>query len=252
LGGKDIYKVIFLGSEKELLLASENSRSSFFGEKPVVFVKPLAPIVIDSSLYMKGRILDSETNEPIVAKLNIIDSDKGAIVATIITGPDGAYTAKLSEKKMFGVEITARGYLFYLDVVDLKKEPGDQINKDFMLNKLEIGAKVVLKNIFFETGKANLLSDSYQQLDNVIVFLKDNPTVKLEVSGHTDNVGSRNSNMKLSQNRAKAVNEYLIGKGIDKGRLESVGYGPDQPIGDNKTAEGKAQNRRVEFKITGK
>jgi outer membrane protein OmpA-like peptidoglycan-associated protein len=108
-----------------------------------------------------------------------------------------------------------------------------------------------LKNIFFETSKATLKPESYAELENVLKFLQDNATVRLEISGHTDNVGSRSLNQKLSENRAKAVVDYLVGKGIDKSRLEAKGYADTQPVTGNDTPEGRAQNRRVEFKVLG-
>jgi outer membrane protein OmpA-like peptidoglycan-associated protein len=137
-------------------------------------------------------------------------------------------------------------------MVDIKKAKTDVVNKDFFLQKLEVGAKVVLKNIFFETAKANLKDESFQQLNTVVEFMKDNPTLKLEISGHTDNVGGMAYNMKLSENRAKAVVNYMLSQGIDPSRLTFKGYGPKQPVAPNTTTAGKAQNRRVEFKITGK
>jgi outer membrane protein OmpA-like peptidoglycan-associated protein len=126
------------------------------------------------------------------------------------------------------------------------------VNKDFLLQGIELGAKVVMKNIFFETGKNTMKQESFQQLNNVIEFMKDNNTLKLEISGHTDNVGSLSANVKLSENRAKSVVDYMIKGGIDKSRLTYKGYGPNQPVAKNNTEAGKAKNRRVEFKITGK
>jgi outer membrane protein OmpA-like peptidoglycan-associated protein/tetratricopeptide (TPR) repeat protein len=252
IGEKDIYKIIFLGSEKEMVLTYKNSPFAFEKDKKTLLRKPVNPLEIDSALYMKGKILDEETLKPVLAKLEVIDSDKGEVLATLISDTSGTYKVRIPKKKPYGIQISAKGYLLFLDIIDLAKEPGDQIIKDFKLQPLEVGAKVVMKSIFFETGKANLKMESFQQLDNVVMFLKDNSTVKLEISGHTDNVGSKASNMKLSEARARSVVEYMVKQGIDRARLTYKGYGPDQPIAPNNTKEGKAQNRRVEFKITGK
>jgi len=117
---------------------------------------------------------------------------------------------------------------------------------------VEVGTKVVLRNIFFETGKATLKPESYAELSNVLKFMEDNPSIRLEISGHTDNVGSRRVNQKLSEDRARAVVDYLVSKGIDRSRLESKGYADTQPVATNDTSEGRALNRRVEFKVIGK
>ena len=253
LGEKDIYKIIYLGEEKDLVITTENSPLAYYTYEVKTLLRTLPErIAVDSSFVLSGTVLDSETKKPIMAKLQFIDSDKSAVAAVLVSDSSGNYKARLPEKKIYGIEITAKGYLFYLDVIDLSKEKSDVMTKDFTLQALEVGAKVVMKNIFFETGKAALKDESFQQLNNVIEFMKENSTLKLEISGHSDNVGSVSSNIKLSENRAKSVVDYMVIQGIDKLRLTYKGYGPNQPIAPNTTKEGKAQNRRVEFKITGK
>jgi len=252
VGGKDIYKIIFLGAAKEFVSLGEASPLAFeLYDRPSIKQVPISVLAIDSSLVLMGKILDSETKKGLMAKIQIIDSEKSKVVATMISDSMGNYRTQLPERKAFGVEINTRGYLLYLGVVDLTKEKGDIIQKDFLLQPLAVGAKVVLKNIFFETGKAVLKEESYQQLNNVLAFLKENPTLRLEISGHTDNVGGLAYNLRLSEARAKAVVTYLVENGIDKSRLTYKGYGPHQPVASNKTADGRALNRRVEFKITG-
>jgi outer membrane protein OmpA-like peptidoglycan-associated protein len=117
------------------------------------------------------------------------------------------------------------------------------------MQRLLNGEKVVLHNIFFDTDKYELKSESTAELDRLTEFLKKNPTMKIEIGGHTDNVGTDQHNVELSQNRADAVYKYLIGKGIAKGRLSSKGYGKTMPVDTNDNAEGRANNRRTEFKV---
>ncbi len=105
------------------------------------------------------------------------------------------------------------------------------------------------KNIFFVTGSAKLLAKSYPSLNNVVKVLQDNPSYKVDVEGHTDITGTHDKNMVLSDNRAASVKTYLVSKGIDESRIKTEGFGPDQPIADNKTTAGKAKNRRVEMKL---
>ena len=101
--------------------------------------------------------------------------------------------------------------------------------------------------INFETGKADIKPGSQEIIDQIVQMLKDNPDLKISIEGHTDNVGTAQSNQTLSENRAKAVMDAVIAKGIDKSRLSSKGWGQTKPIADNKTEEGRAKNRRVEI-----
>jgi outer membrane protein OmpA-like peptidoglycan-associated protein len=117
------------------------------------------------------------------------------------------------------------------------------------LQPIEANATVVLKNIFFDVNKFELKPESQVELDKVIQLLNDNPSVKVEISGHTDNVGKPADNLTLSNNRAKAVVNYLISKKIAVQRLTAKGYGETKPVADNKTETGRALNRRTEMKI---
>ncbi len=253
-GAKDIYKVTFLGSEKELLLSNQDILIAGLEDtlKTGFFSMP-QPVHIDSFYYLTGRILDKETNEPVLAKLEFIDVSRSQVVATSISADSGTYRVRFYEPKNYGIEILAKDYLFFLDAVNMTgASPDEPTVKDFYLEKLQIGTKVVLENIYFETNKATLKPESFDQLNQVVKFLENNESVRLEISGHTDNIGSLKYNTKLSEERAKAVVDYLISKGIDASRLESKGYAFNQPIAPNNTTEGREKNRRVEFKVIGK
>ena len=154
---------------------------------------------------------------------------------------------------MYAIEINASGYLYYLDILDFTAETGEEkLRQDFFLKRVEVGIKVVLENIYFETGKAVLRPESNEALDQVLRFLENNPSIRLEISGHTDNTGSLRINQKLSRDRAAAVVTYLVQRGISQERLESRGYADTQPVATNGTAAGRQQNRRVEFKVLSK
>jgi outer membrane protein OmpA-like peptidoglycan-associated protein len=188
-----------------------------------------------------------------VAKLEFFDPSTGERNAFVVSDTDGSYTARLPESKAYAIEINAPGYMYFLDILDFSTESGDEkIHKDFFLSMLKVGTKVVLKNIYFETGKAILRPESSEALDQVLRFLENNPSIKLEISGHTDNTGSLRINQKLSTDRAGAVVNYLVGKGIPQEMLVSKGYADTQPVAANSTAEGRRQNRRVEFKVLSK
>jgi outer membrane protein OmpA-like peptidoglycan-associated protein len=211
----------------------------------------LKPVKEEEYTYLKGKIKDKSSEEGIKAKLQLIDNDKNKIVATYLSDKNGEYKIRLPEVKKYGVEITAKDYLYFAEQIDFSKMnvQNDIIQKEFALEKIEVGKKVVIENIFFETGKSKLKPESYKSLDKVLKLLKNNMDLKLEIAGHTDNVGSYMANKKLSKNRAKSVVDYLVGHGIKQSRLEYEGYSFTKPIATNKTSAGRQKNRRVEFEI---
>jgi len=118
--------------------------------------------------------------------------------------------------------------------------------------QLKQGKIDIKEAVYFDTGKATIQDRSNALLDEVAQILKDNPQVtKVVVEGHTDSVGKAAANRKLSAARAEAVKAYLVGKGVDAGRLDTKGFGPDRPVASNKTKDGREKNRRVEFTVTG-
>jgi len=254
LGGMDIFRIIYLGVAKDNIVADIDDLLAG-ARRPYdnIYFSPVRKMETDNTIMMRGFINDSEDQRPVIAKLEVIDRDKSQVVATAISDSTGNYALRLPETKLYGVEIVARGYLLYLDMVDLTMLTYDEVVvKNFLLERVEVGAKVILKNIYFEFGKSTLKPESYTSLDNVVKLMESNETIRIEISGHTDNIGSLKANTKLSADRAKAVVDYLIGKGIAASRLESAGYAFSQPVAPNSTEEGRAQNRRVEFKVLSK
>lgn len=116
--------------------------------------------------------------------------------------------------------------------------------------EIKVGETFQLNNVYFAFNKWDLLPESFDELNTVVKFLTDNPKVEIEVSGHTDNIGSESYNLELSDKRAASVKNYLVSKGIDAKRITSKGYGKSKPIAENTTELGREQNRRVEFTIT--
>jgi outer membrane protein OmpA-like peptidoglycan-associated protein len=223
----------------------------------VVVVKevPAAPViqVKEKELFISGKITDSEKGEPVLARIDIIDPDGGGVVGTTASSDaDGSYRVKLTGKKDYTLDIRATGYLSDTRKIKIPDSfKGEIYYLDFSLSKAKVGKKVVMKNIFFQSGKSVLAPASSEELDKLVKLLEDNPEMRIEISGHTDNTGNPVVNAKLSTERARAVVDFIAGKGIDRTRLTYIGYGSDQPVADNKTESGRAMNRRVEFKILG-
>lgn len=255
-GGKDIFKVIALGSEKEVTTLTKDkliAGNDYPERNPFLTVPKLRSI--DTTLLLTGRVRDTLGGEDkaVTAAMSFMDPDNGEVVARALTGADGIYKARIKEAKIYGIEINATGYLYYLDIIDLSKLNSDEVSeRDFFLQKIEVGTKVVLDNIYFETGKSVLTANSYDALNQVARFLENNASVRLEISGHTDNTGSLRVNTTLSEARAKAVVDYLVGQSIVRSRLEYKGYADSEPVAENDTPEGREQNRRVEFKVLSK
>jgi outer membrane protein OmpA-like peptidoglycan-associated protein len=131
------------------------------------------------------------------------------------------------------------------------KEADSVYKKDIYLQPVELNAVATFNNILFANNAFELPKGSLVELDKLLQVLTENPSLTLEISGHTDNVGKAEDNLKLSANRAKAIVDYLVNKGIDIKRLSYKGYGATQPVADNSTEAGRAKNRRTTFTVTG-
>jgi len=204
--------------------------------------------------YVKGIVEDAVTKQPLESAVEIVDLVSEKPVFQDYSSEDkGDFLATLTAGHNYGLNVSRNGYLFYSANFSLvgfqDKNPFDIIA---LLQPIAVGNKVVLKNIFFDTNKWDIKDESKPELKKLIDFLELNPTVKIEVSGHTDNVGTTQSNQILSENRAKSVYQYLLGNGVQADRLVYKGYGETQPIASNDNDENRSKNRRTEFKIVAK
>ncbi|MGC4103072.1 OmpA family protein [Ferruginibacter sp.] len=203
------------------------------------------------TLWVKGRVFDKKTQAGLPSSVELTDIKSRKVISRIQTDEDGNYLTPLPVGKDYAFNVNRKGYLFYSDNFSLSKDPADSVfYKDIALQPLEAGAVIVLKNIFFDTKKFDLKPESVAELDKVVMLLNDNPKLKIEIDGHTDNVGAAKDNLLLSNNRAKAVVDYLSAKGIAAARLVYKGFGATKPVAGNDTEEGRALNRRTELSVT--
>ena len=251
----DIFMITFLGPEKPLA-DSEEEQLLAFRESSVRDIQVEAAVELKKSLLtvVKGSILDEETKKPLYAVIEITDNSTNEIIAVFESNKStGKYLILLPSGKDYGIAVKADDYLFYSSNVVIPKDEGyTEIVKDVYLKPITVGSKVVLANIFFASGKSSLKPESKTELENLIRLMNDSPKLKLEISGHTDNTGSKSVNQRLSKARAKAVVNYLVKHGISADRLTYKGYGASQPVADNSTKEGRQKNRRTEFKVIAK
>ena len=203
------------------------------------------------TLWVKGKVFDKKTNTGLPSAVELTDLKTGNFISKLQTDEDGNYLVTLPVGKDYAFNVNRKGYLFYSDNFSLAKNTPDT---DFVINiplqPIEKGATIVLKNIFFDTRKFDLKSESKSELDKLVTLLNENPNLKIQIDGHTDNVGQEKDNLLLSSNRAKAVVGYLLSKSINPQRLTYKGFGSTKPVAGNTTDTDRALNRRTELFIT--
>jgi outer membrane protein OmpA-like peptidoglycan-associated protein len=205
------------------------------------------------TLWVMGTVSDKKTGRGLPSSVELIDLSSNNAVSKVQTDENGNYLITLPVGKDYAFNVNRKGYLFYSDRFLLSGlAPDSTYEKNIALQPIEVNASIVLNNIFFDTKKFDLQPKSQAELDKLVQLLTDNPAVKIEISGYTDNVGKPADNMVLSNNRAKAVTAYLASKSISPTRLIAKGYGETKPVADNKTDAGRARNRRTELRVVAK
>jgi outer membrane protein OmpA-like peptidoglycan-associated protein/tetratricopeptide (TPR) repeat protein len=202
--------------------------------------------------YIKGKVFDSENKNNLKAHFELINLESNEIVMEAESDEStGEFLVCIPTNNDYALNVSKEGYLFYSDNFELKgvHEITSPYLKDVALNPIKTGQKIILRNIFYETDSYELVDKSVAELTKLIDFLNHNPGLKIEISGHTDNVGTVDYNLGLSKNRAKSVYHYLTENGINPERLSYKGYGESQAISSNETIEGRSDNRRTEIKI---
>ncbi|HEX7414154.1 MAG TPA: OmpA family protein [Bacteroidia bacterium] len=222
LGGSDIVKI---------KLAVENK------PQPVVLIH--------------GKVLNKNTSLPIEANINYENITTGLNQGVAISNPlTGEYQIALPYGMNYGFNASANKFISISDNIDLTTvSEYKEITRDLFLVPLEAGQVIRINNIFFEFAKADLKTESFSELNRLVKLMEQNPVMEIALGGHTDNVGSEESNLKLSSDRAKSVLNYLVSKGIVQSRISSDGFGKSKPVAGNETEEGRALNRRVEFTV---
>ncbi len=204
------------------------------------------------TLYVKGYVTDVKTNKGLPCSVELSVDSSQQVLSNVQTDETGYYFITLPVNKNYTFTVNRKGYLFYSDVFDLADKPSDSVyEKNIALQPVELDATVRLKNIQFSSKSYKLEPVSMIELNKLIQLMNDNPSMKIQINGYTDDVGNDADNLLLSQNRSKAVVEYLVSKGIDAKRLAAKGFGKTKPIADNSTEDGRALNRRTEFIVTG-
>jgi len=245
---KDAYYVTDAKGEYAYMVSDLNSYGSAdiisFKLKEENKPKPVA-------LY-DGKIYNAKTKEVILDatieyKIYPDESEEGVAHTDHETGQ---YKIILPFGHSYSIDVFAPGFVLDYDTISVSnKNEYVEITRDYYLTPIEVGQSIKLNHIYFETSKFDLLAESYYELDKVVKLLHENPTMKIEIDGHTDNVGNADKNLILSQNRAKAVMDYIVSKSIAADRITYKGFGMTKHIVENDTPENRKLNRRVEFTI---
>jgi len=254
------YPINTYKDENSILVSPDGNLAYFASDRPEGFgeldlysfqlPKQLQP---EKITYLKGKVFDAQTQEVLSAAFDLIDIETGKqLLNSDSDSSNGSFLLTLQLGKNYLLNVSLPGYLFYSDQFLLQNAFSNQkpFLKNIPLQPIGINQKVILKNIFFKTGQSELQNNSEIELGKLISFLNDNPKVHIEIQGHTDTIGTDEYNLNLSIERAKSVYNFLIEHEIPAERLSYKGLGYLQPVEENDTEEGRAQNRRTEFVVT--
>lgn len=252
----DAFWTMDAGGEYAYLTSSANT----LGESDIVRVKLLEREKPNPVVLVHGNVYNQKTKEPLSASLVYETMPDGVEAGNGVSSEvDGSFKVVLPLDKNYSIRATADKFFAVSESLmldSLVKEGYKEIHKDLYLVPIEIGQIVRLNNVFFDFDKWDLRPESFIELDRVVTLMKENPTLEIEMSAHTDSHGSDDYNFKLSDNRARSVREYILSKGIPPSRITSQGYGETKPVVPNTNPDGsdspenRQMNRRVEFKIT--
>ena len=251
------YPVNTIDDEGSLIVAADGKTAYYASDKPegkggldiytFQLREKIRPV---KTIWVKGKVFDIRTGKGLPSAVELTDVKSRKPVSRLQTDEEGNYLVTLPLGKDYAFNVNRKGYLFFSDNFPLSGNPADSaLTKNIPLQPIEAGARVILKNIFFDSKKYDLTPNSASELDKLFSLLADNPNLKIEISGHTDNTGQAKDNLLLSNFRAKSVVDYLVKKGIKAQRLIPRGYGASKPIADNANENGRAINRRTELSV---
>jgi outer membrane protein OmpA-like peptidoglycan-associated protein len=204
------------------------------------------------TLWVEGQVYDARTKNGLPSAVELVELSTGALMSKVQTDEEGRYLITLPAGSDYGFHVNRKGYLFHSGNFPFaEKTPDSTYRMEIPLQPLATDANIVLKNIFFDSKAFSLKPESTSELDALVELLNENPTLRIRINGHTDNIGKAADNLTLSNNRAKSVVTYLASKGITQDRLSHKGFGSSEPVADNATEDGRAQNRRTELQVVG-
>ena len=252
------YPINTSGDENSLLVGSNGEVAYFASDRPGgmgdldLYEFSLPESSRASAVnYIHGKVTDKTTGKPVEADVQLLDLATEKLATAAYSDPKtGEFLVCLPVGRDYALNASAEGYLFFSQNYNIAQGSKEKpFALDVPLSPITAGSTIALRNIFFNTASAEILPASNTELDILVRLMKGNPTMRIEVGGHTDNVGADAENQKLSEQRAQAVANFISGYGVDAARVTSKGYGETKPLGSNETEEGRAQNRRTEITV---
>jgi outer membrane protein OmpA-like peptidoglycan-associated protein/tetratricopeptide (TPR) repeat protein len=206
----------------------------------------------DPVAYVKGMVFDKESRKPLAARFVLTDLQSGERIFADTSDPlQGDFLVMVPTGRNIGLSVLHPDYLFFSENFNYTKvhEGARPYVRDIPMERLQEGSRMILRNVFFHTGSHELLPESLPELNRLVEMLRQNPNIKIEFHGHTDNVGTFDFNQHLSEERARSVMEYVVGQGLDASRMGYKGFSYTRPVDSNETDEGRASNRRTEVVV---
>lgn len=244
--GDDAFISLSASGEKAYLSRTIDNNEDIYVAPIPVKARPSSVILVS------GSVTDKSTNIPLEATIVIEDLQTGVKIFDATSNSiSGSYTTVLRPGHDYGISISAPGYVFHSARYTVPTDVSyDKLQHDFQLQKLAQGERFVANNIFFDYNTATLSMESRPELDRIVAMMGDHAQLRLQINGHTDNIGSAEYNRQLSLKRAEAVKDYLLNAGhVTPDRITTQGFGYTKPVAPNSTEEGRRQNRRSEFTI---
>ncbi len=284
MGGNDLFKTEYLGDnawdnpqnlgypinttgDESTLIVSLNGKLGYFASNfsKSMRTTDIYEFELPESIrpkpvtYLKAKVIDAITKVPLSAAAELYEVATGAVRYGNNADEEGLFLVSLPAGQRYGLNVAMENYLFHSEQFDLVAATSFDQPYDLLIelqpilpvavSKEDQPKPIILKNIFFETASASLLPVSTKELQRLYQLLIDNPSMKIQINGHTDDVGNDEDNLALSRDRAKAVFNYLIQEGISETRLSFKGYGETTPIENNDSPQGRQANRRTEFVV---
>ncbi|MBC7571479.1 MAG: OmpA family protein [Spirosoma sp.] len=220
-------------------------------DSPAPKAEPAAPDPTSVGAAINGVTRNVKTKKPVAATVTYqlisgAETTGNNSEAVQSVQPSGSYKISDVQRGVYALTVSANGYFSQTDTLATNRV---NVTRNFDLVPIEVGAKLTLKNIYFDASKYDLKSESSPELDRLVTVMQNNPRLQIKLEGHTDTVGDFDANVELSRNRVNAVKRYLVSKGIGAGRIDTVGYGPSRPINTNRSLKERPENRRVEMVV---
>lgn len=246
VGRADLYRITFLDIKLRPIL--EAARKKEMEEAALLEEKQDS---LQAAAYYTGQLVDATTGDPLEGIITISNNLTGELIAEARAGADGNFNMLIPEEGTYGLSSEVAGYMMLSRKLRIgRQEKQQKVEAMLRMYPLQVGSTAIMANIFFDSGKSSLRTESIGELDKIKQFLNNSPTLRLQINGHTDNVGNATYNKILSRRRAQSVVNYLVQNGIEESRLSVMGYGQERPIVSNDDEEeGRELNRRTEIEV---